>query len=405
MNLTVAKLYKLLFLSSLILLSCRNEDFEIDKDLSDNKIPGSFNISELEKVAFSANALSEDYDDEVFSLLEEVIDENIAMMPSVKVGMATPGEEEVVRKRDGSKRDQNGEDTGRLRGDGSRRNNEEGTGNLRGDGTGVKRKDGSRKNTDEEGVEIKSVSENKTEEESINSSNENVEKESIDTTKDILKRRPYIPMGAEVLKQESMGVTTTTINFAEGVVGVNGHLIKGQLIIKVENDQEMGQRKVTQTYKDFSVDDNKVTGTNVYMCVNATETTPKKDINRFNTQITLVEGNGVITRSGTKTRELIEGANDRDFLNNVYRVTGGWKVNMPNEEVFQFNITKPLIRKMQCKGRVVEGTITITQENEKYLKDYGDGSCPDNLQHEVIRVRDNQSIKVRIRKRKKEEAL
>ena len=216
------------------------------------------------------------------------------------------------------------------------------------------------------------------------------------------KRKRYVPEGAEVTKveDEETGVVTVTIDFGEGVTGRNDHEFKGKVIITKAKDEEAGEKTVTQTFEDFYVNDNKIEGTNTTVRKEATEDTNKQSVTTIATQIILADDEGTITRSGTRTRELIEGGDDDDFSNNVYSITGSWSSEYANGDTYSVEITSPLIRKMECKGRIVQGTKLITKNGEEFEEDYGDGECPENDEEQVKRKKDGKKIKIKVRKKK-----
>ena len=92
-------------------------------------------------------------------------------------------------------------------------------------------------------------------------------------------------------------------------------------------------------------------------------------------QITYTGGT-VITREGTRVRELVAGDGTATLLDNQYSVTGTWVTTFPTATQNTI-VTSPLLVKLTC-AHIVQGTLQITRNSNDLVFDYGSGTC-DNL--------------------------
>lgn len=183
-------------------------------------------------------------------------------------------------------------------------------------------------------------------------------------------------VGANIVKTIDFGTT--------GCLMPRGGVLKGKMIITIPYLPNATSHTASVTFENFYHNLRKVEGTKTFTrtLVGATATNlghPKVDMT-MNLTITLPD-NRVVTRTGTRTREIIAGYGDSDVTNNVYEVTGSWATTFPNTTTQTSTITTPIIVKLACtptNSALSQGIITFARNSNTATLDYGDGSC-DNL--------------------------
>jgi hypothetical protein len=181
---------------------------------------------------------------------------------------------------------------------------------------------------------------------------------------------------------------TKTIDFGTTgcVFPITGAILKGKIIVTIPYQPTSNVHTATYTFVDFYHNARKVVGTKTFIrtFTPATASTTAKLVVVMNMDltVTLIDGR-VITRTGSRTRELVEGLNTPlVFVDNIYKVTGEWFTTFPNAGVKTSTITSPLLLKIACsvtnKSIFSKGVITFTRNNNTATLDYGDGTC-DNV--------------------------
>ena len=177
-----------------------------------------------------------------------------------------------------------------------------------------------------------------------------------------------------------------TIDFGIGCTLQNGNVLKGKIIISFTYQPDAASHTIIYSFDDFYHNNIKIAGDKTFtrtMSV-ATEQSPSHPIVTMTMQLTATFPNArVYTRTGTRTREMIEGySTPLNILNDVHRITGEWTTTYPNTSELNSEITTPLLVKMACfavnKPLLVQGVITFTRNDNTATLDYGNGTC-DNL--------------------------
>jgi hypothetical protein len=179
---------------------------------------------------------------------------------------------------------------------------------------------------------------------------------------------------------------TKTIDFGTtGCTLDNGNVLKGKIIIVFVYQPTATSHTITYTFENFYHNAIKFDGTKTFTRVRipANGNVPAHPKVTMNMDMTATFPNGdVYHRTGLRTREIIDGLGNDDFLDNVYKITGNWATTGPNGGTQTSTITTDLNVKMSCiaihKPLIVSGVITIVRGNTTATLDYGDGTC-DNL--------------------------
>lgn len=169
------------------------------------------------------------------------------------------------------------------------------------------------------------------------------------------------------------------------VFPITGAVLKGKIIITIPYQPSSNVHTATYTFVDFYHNSRKVVGSKTFVrtFTPATVSTTAKLVVVMNMDltVTLVDGR-VITRTGSRTRELVEGLDTpANFADNVYKITGEWFTIFPNASVKTSTVASPIFLKIACSPQnsiFSKGVISFTRNNNSATLDYGDGTC-DNL--------------------------
>jgi hypothetical protein len=182
-------------------------------------------------------------------------------------------------------------------------------------------------------------------------------------------------------------LVTKTIDFGTtGCTMANGNVLKGKIVMSFTYNPDATSHTINYEFINFfhnaiEFDGNK-TFTRTMSVATANSSSHPIVVMNMDMSATFPNGN-VITRVGTRTREIVEGYSTPAILvDNVYQVTGNWTTTFPSTTVQTSTITTPLLVKMSCiatnKPLLVQGVITFMRNNNTATLDYGSGDC-DNL--------------------------
>ena len=199
---------------------------------------------------------------------------------------------------------------------------------------------------------------------------------------------PFLPTCATVTRVPEFGTVLTpgtlitkTINFGTtGCALPNGNILKGIIVISFTFQPNATSHTITYTFNNFFHNAIKFDGTKNFTRVLATSSANSNihPIVTMNMDMTATFPNGeVISRVGTRVREIVEGLSTPVWIDNIYEVTGSWVTTFPNGTVQTSTITSPLRKRMNCPN-IVRGIITIVRNNNTATLDYGVGEC-DNI--------------------------
>ncbi len=172
---------------------------------------------------------------------------------------------------------------------------------------------------------------------------------------------------------------TVTVDFGTGCVGNDGKTRSGIVAGTFTNWPWLAGAKLTVAPDGYVVDGYGVSGTKswTYNGLNSSGN-QNWDIVVSNGQITTPE-NETINWESTRNHELIEGASDFNFWNNVYSITGTASGVNREGRSYDAEIIEALIVKAGC-AHVTDGILEITPEDLKTRSiDYGDGTCDSKI--------------------------
>lgn len=209
-----------------------------------------------------------------------------------------------------------------------------------------------------------------------------VQQSTANKTKTTIKS--FLPECATVSTILANGTWTRTIDFdTVGCTLPNGNSIKGKITIRFSNDFNAISRTLSYSFDNFYHNGKLLQGNkSISYSLKTTKlfaTVHPVSILTVDMKITFEDGK-IYTRTGTKTKEMIEGNNTLlSWEDTIFLVTGTSTTVFPNGTSISSLIKTPLRYVLRCKSFFpVEGLLTITKNESKGTLDFGKGSC-DNL--------------------------
>jgi len=163
------------------------------------------------------------------------------------------------------------------------------------------------------------------------------------------------------------------VDFGSKGCEVRGHLIKGKVMMSYEVDIESKVLVINYLLENFFIDEVQFEGSKTITRQRINEEGNPKYMMDLNLAVTFADGTEAI-RTGTKTREWIEGAFNGNWGDNVFLITGAWQTNFANGNMHSTTITTPLRREASCKF-LVSGVVDLVRTNYNGTLDYGNGTC------------------------------
>lgn len=200
-----------------------------------------------------------------------------------------------------------------------------------------------------------------------------LEEETTIAFKGDVERKKYLADCATKTVLRENGVKTVTIDFGDSCEMRNGKIAKGKLILTYAFDKELRTKEITNTFDAFSVNDKQINGTSTSLHIKGSITTNPSS--SFTEDITINwEDGATASRVGYRSSEMIEGFGDRDWSNNVYKITGKWISTSKNGTVHSVEITTPLRKELACRF-IVSGVKSIEKAGKVGTINFGDGTC------------------------------
>lgn len=185
-------------------------------------------------------------------------------------------------------------------------------------------------------------------------------------------------MGDTVKIIRSKSDSTITIDFgSNGIVGKNGKVRKGKIIVKFSGGYKVIGSAITQTFENYYVNGKKVEGTRSITYKGDTNGMPMWTI-QSDLIITKTDGKKV-TWSSNRTRIMTAGSDTPlNWYDDEYIISGSANGTTSNGDTYSMTIGKPLFIKVSfspptvCKY-IIDGTITYTRGSRTAILDYGYG--------------------------------
>jgi hypothetical protein len=202
--------------------------------------------------------------------------------------------------------------------------------------------------------------------------------------KSISTLKGFLPTCAKITTVLADGVWTRTIDFGtEGCLLPNRNIVKGKIIITFSSNFTSPVRTISYTFIDFYHNNKLLQGnkTIAYELKSTALLTEVHPVMTFSVDMKITFDDGrIYTRTGTKTKETIEGyGTPLIWDDNVFLVTGNSTTVLPDGEIIVKNITTPLRYVMSCNLPFpVSGVVSITKNDSEGILNFGNGTC-DNL--------------------------
>ncbi len=198
-----------------------------------------------------------------------------------------------------------------------------------------------------------------------------------------------------ISKELKDGYVEIVLDYGDGCLTKKQHEVKGKIIIHMDPNMETRSIVLTYSFDDFFIDDKKIEGTveKKRLRSNA-KGNPESQINK-NVKIIWDKG-AYVTIEGLRTREWIEGKDNKVWGDNVFSITGNWIISKKNGDIFTSTIKEPLIRSMACRF-IISGIVEIKKADKTSQLDYGDGACDDK----ATITKNGKSYEIQIRKKKR----
>ncbi len=194
-----------------------------------------------------------------------------------------------------------------------------------------------------------------------------------------------LPACAIVTRIPTFGTTpnvgqliSKTINFGvNGCALPNGNILKGKITISFNHNPTAISHVIAYEFDEFYHNNIRYNGTKTFvrtMSV-ASASNPSHPVAVMNMTMTATFPNGkMITRIGSRTREIIEGYSTSILSDNIWKITGDWTTSFPNANIQTSTITTPLIVRGNCPN-IVRGIITFVRSSNTATLDYGGDTC------------------------------
>lgn len=185
-------------------------------------------------------------------------------------------------------------------------------------------------------------------------------------------------MGDTVKIIRSKTDSTITIDFGiNGIIGKNGKIRKGKIIIKFNGGYRVVGSAISQTFDNYFVNGKKIEGTRSITYKGDSSGMPKWTIQ---SDLTITKNDGKkVTWSSTRTRIMTAGySTPLNWYDDEYTITGTANGTTSNGDTYTMSIDKPLFIKVSytpptlCKY-IIDGTITYTRGSRTATLDYGYG--------------------------------
>ena len=126
---------------------------------------------------------------------------------------------------------------------------------------------------------------------------------------------------------------TVTLDFGDGCTMPNEHLLTGKIVMSFMFDKESKTTTITQSFEDFTFNSIAVTGENTIVRTKENENGNPQSVKTIHVILTWTDGE-TATKTGTKTREFIEGHDTKTWGDNVFLISGNWNCTFKISSAF-----------------------------------------------------------------------
>ncbi len=184
----------------------------------------------------------------------------------------------------------------------------------------------------------------------------------------------FLPDCATIITEITDTSKEVIVNFgSEGCELRNGHIVKGKINMSYAVDVDAMILTINYDLEDFFVDDIQFEGSRTVTRQRANDNgNPQYSMN-LNLAVTFVDGTQA-SRTGSKTREWVEGSFNGNWGDNVFLITGAWETNFANGNTHSTTITTALRREASCRF-LVGGVVDLVRTNYRGTLNYGNGEC------------------------------
>ncbi|WP_271767614.1 hypothetical protein [Aquimarina algiphila] len=188
---------------------------------------------------------------------------------------------------------------------------------------------------------------------------------------------PFLPECAMVTIEITGTSKEVIVDFGtEGCEVRSGYILKGKVNMSYTRNVDAMTLVINYTLEDFFVNDIQFSGSRTVTRQKANDNGNPQYIMNMDLVVTFADGTEA-SRTGTKTREWIEGSFNGNWGDNVFLITGEWATNFKNGNMHSTTIKTPLRREAGCRF-LVSGVVDMVRTNYSGSLNYGDGLC-DNL--------------------------
>ncbi|TSE07493.1 hypothetical protein [Aquimarina algiphila] len=188
---------------------------------------------------------------------------------------------------------------------------------------------------------------------------------------------PFLPECAMVTIEITDTSKEVIVDFGtEGCEVRSGYILKGKVNMSYTRNVDAMTLVINYTLEDFFVNDIQFSGSRTVTRQKANDNGNPQYIMNMDLVVTFADGTEA-SRTGTKTREWIEGSFNGNWGDNVFLITGEWATNFKNGNMHSTTIKTPLRREAGCRF-LVSGVVDLVRTNYSGSLNYGDGLC-DNL--------------------------
>ncbi len=218
--------------------------------------------------------------------------------------------------------------------------------------------------------------------------------ETSEASKSAIDKDNYLPECVTITKVITVNTKKVTIDFGEGCTTRNENTVSGKIIMEYTFAFTEQSVTINYSFEDFYFNGKKIEGTVNKIRIKVNDKgNPQATINK-NIKI-IWDDDTFVTVKGERIREWIEGFGNKIWSDNVFLITGNWRVTRKDGTMREVTVLEPLRREMACRF-LVSGMLEIKKDNRSLTLDYGDGTCDDLATVNV----NGKEKEIHIRKRK-----